>query len=336
MNSLKNKILKILILFMRILPPETSSSLSLNSIKFIFSVNKNFFKPNANLKFKKIPLKNLEFRNCLGLAAGVDKKGKYFDALSSIGFSFIEVGTFTPIAQNGNNHPRIKRISNELSLINRLGFNNPGILKGVENIARNKPNFSGILGISIGKNKDTPIDTAFKDYLYCLENCFHVADYIAVNISSPNTTDLRKLSSEDYIEHLTKELTLKANSLQKSHKKDVPIFLKLSPDEEDSNIEKIISTSLINGISGFIVSNTTMGKYKNISGGISGKLLKKKSLNMLKKVTNLLGNESFVISSGGISDKSDLIERLDNGAKLAQIYTSFVYEGPKVVEELLN
>ncbi len=332
----KNKLFKILILFMRIMPPEISSSLSLNSIKFLIKVNKNLFKVKISSNFKKISYKNLEFKHCLGLAAGIDKKGEYFDALSSVGFSFIEVGTFTPSAQKGNNFPRIKRIREEFSLINRLGFNNPGISKGVENIAKNKPNFSGILGISIGKNKDTPIEDAFKDYLYCLERCFHVADYIAVNISSPNTADLRKLTSEDYIENLTKELTIHSNILQKKHKKDLPIFLKLSPDEEESNIEKIISTSLSNGISGFIVSNTTIGEYKNISGGISGKLLKIKSLEMLKKVKNILGNESFVISSGGIFDKTDLQERLDNGAKLAQIYTSFIYEGPKVVEELLN
>ncbi len=321
---------------MRIIPPEITSSISLNLIKLIYKVNKNFFKVKINPKIKKIKYQNLEFKHCLGLAAGVDKKGEYFDALSSIGFSFIEVGTFTPSAQKGNEYPRIKRINKESSLINRLGFNNPGILKGVDNIAKNKPNFSGILGISIGKNKDTPIESAYKDYVYCLKRCFHIADYVALNISSPNTADLRKLSSADHIEHLTKEIGLQRNILQKNHKKEVPIFLKLSPDEEDSNIEKIISTSLNNGISGFIISNTTIGEYKNISGGISGKLLKIKSLNMLKRVKNFLGNESFVISSGGISDKSDLTERLDNGAKLAQIYTSFVYQGPKVVEELLN
>ena len=336
MLSIKNKILKILILFLRTFPPEAASSLSLNSIKFINSINKNFLRAHIDSKFKKISYKNLEFKHCLGLAAGIDKKGKYFDVLGSIGFSFVEVGTFTPLAQKGNDFPRIKRIAEEQSLINRLGFNNPGIIKGVQNIIKSKHNFSGILGVSIGKNKDTLIEDAYKDYVYCLEKCFLVADYVAINISSPNTLNLRKLSSEDYIDHLTKELTHKANFLKKCHKKEVPIFLKLSPDEENANIEKIISTSLSNGISGFIVSNTSLAEYKNITGGISGKLLKTKSLNMLKKVKNLLGNESFVISSGGISDKRDIQERLDNGAKLAQIYTSFIYQGPKVVEEILN
>lgn len=319
------------------LPPEMSNKVSLESLKLLYKLNileKAF--SIKNFKIKPTELMGLSFPNKIGVAGGLDKNANYFHILGQLGFGFVEVGTITLKPQKGNPKPRIHRFAKDKSIVNSLGFNNVGVFQALKNIEKNKTNFKGILGVSLGKGKEILNERAHEDYLHLMDYLYDVSDYLAINISSPNTADLRKLSSADHIEHLTKEIGLQRNILQKNHKKEVPIFLKLSPDEEDSNIEKIISTSLNNGISGFIISNTTIGEYKNISGGISGKLLKIKSLNMLKRVKNFLGNESFVISSGGISDKSDLTERLDNGAKLAQIYTSFVYQGPKVVEELLN
>ena len=337
MNFFKELIFKLILSILRTFPPEVSSKISLESLRLLNQLNLNFFKKKPVLSHpRKLKVCGLTFDHYLGLSAGIDKEGKYFNALHSIGFSHVEVGTFTPKPQQGNDFPRVKRIVREQSLINRLGFNNPGIIIGSQKIKKNKKNFSGVLGISIGKNKNTSLDDAYKDYNFCLETCFFLADYIAVNISSPNTKDLRQLSSANYIEDLTREISLKATILEKKYCKKVPIFLKLSPDEEKENIEKIISTSLSNNFSGFIISNTSYGELKGIKGGISGKMLKNKSSDLLKKVHEYVGNDVPLIASGGISTKLDVEERLDNGANLIQIYTSFIYQGPKIVNELLN
>jgi dihydroorotate dehydrogenase len=336
-NDFSKKIfLKIFLKILRIFPPEISSSISLNSIKLIANLNHGFLNviPKKN-NLEKVKISELEFDHYLGLSAGIDKSGDYFHSLGSIGFSFIEVGTFTPKGQKGNEFPRVKRITNNNSLINRLGFNNPGINLAVEKIDKNKKNFSGILGISIGKNKDTLLENAYLDYNFCMNKCFNQADYIAINISSPNTKGLRKLTSPDYIKDLSKEISLTRKNLNKKFNKVVPIFLKLSPDEKDENLQDIVDATLSNGFDGYIVANTTHGEFGGIHGGISGELLKLKSNEMLRKVKNLVGGDAALIASGGISSKRDVEERLNNGASLIQIYTSFVYKGPFVLEELL-
>lgn len=333
MSTFYNLALKCL----KLLPPETASKLSLYFLKLIHIIFIRNFESDLKINHSSpVQMGALKFRNPLGVAAGLDKEGKYFSAIGSLGFSFIEVGTFTPYAQDGNDSPRIKRLNNEKSLINRLGFNNPGIIQGVKNIKNNKKYFSGILGVSIGKNKETKLEDAYKDYLFCLRHCFEISDYVAVNISSPNTEDLRELSSEGFIFDLTAKINEEALNLKNTFGKKVPIMLKLSPDEDDKNLENIITSASINGFDGFILTNTMQGERKGISGGISGELLKDKSVNMLKKVKNIVHDEKILISSGGISTKNDLEERIDNGAKLIQIYTSFVYKGPKIVKELLN
>lgn len=337
MDYFKRLITKNILIFLRIFPPEASSKISLISLKILIKFNFKFLaKKSISPKESKINLCGITFENYLGLSAGIDKEGKYFGSLGELGFSFVEVGTFTPSPQKGNEYPRIKRLLKEESLINRLGFNNPGILKGIQNIKKNKKTFRGVLGISIGKNKDTSLDDAYKDYIFCLDHCFNYADYVAVNISSPNTSNLRMLSSMSYIDDLTREINLRTKYLEKKYIKKVPIFLKLSPDENKEDIERIISTSLSNDFSGFIISNTMSGKYRGINGGISGELLKNKSLDMLTKVHDMVGEKIPLIASGGISNKFDVQERLDNGAKLIQIYTSFVYRGPYVINDLLN
>lgn len=336
MIRLRNLLISFFLILLRYISPEISSKLSLEGIKLIHSINNKSFNPKLIKTSEEIIFKKLRFKNYLGLAAGLDKKGNYFNSLGSMGFSFIEVGTFTPQPQLGNNLPRIKRFKDSNSLINRLGFNNPGIIQGMNNIQKNIQNYQGILGISIGKNKNTSLEDAHKDYVFCLQKAFNLADYIAINISSPNTKNLRKLSSEGYIEDLLKNIYRESKNLEKVYKKKVPLFLKLSPDENESNLKSIIRTSDELGIEGFIISNTTYGNYQGMHGGISGELLRDKSLELLRKTTNLIGKESLIVASGGISNKNDLEERLDNGAKLVQIYTSFIYKGPQIVEELLN
>ena len=336
MQRIKSNIIKFIILFLRLLPPEASSLISLKSINFSYSLNKDILKSKIKWEKKSITFRGLSFSHPLGLAAGIDKEGKYFHALGSIGFSFVEVGTFTPKPQKGNDKPRIKRILKHKSLINRLGFNNPGIDAGLMNIKNLKKNYPGVLGISIGKNKFTALDKAHRDYVFCLRKSYELADYVAINISSPNTENLRKLSTEDYIDNLLINLFEELEKLVKIHKKIVPIFLKLSPDEDSDELKRIINVSIEKGVDGFIISNSMAGNYQNIQGGISGELLREKSIEALKIANSIITNEHLLISSGGISTKSDLEERLDNGASLAQIYTGFVYEGPGILEELLN
>jgi dihydroorotate dehydrogenase len=338
---LKSILLSFLSIFLFILkrfPPEPSKKFSLKLLKLswkYFSFLPIFNSNKSKVIEKKIILNDLSFKNNVGIAAGLDKEGKYFSALGSLGFGFVEVGTFTPKAQEGNTKPRIKRLKND-SIINRLGFNNPGIDEGIKNIKRNINNFNGVLGISIGKNKNTELKNAYKDYIFCMNRSYEVADYLALNISSPNTEGLRDLASEEFIEKLIREVTFEKRRLKEKFIKNVPIYIKISPDESDKNLFHLINLSEDYGIDGFIVSNTYVGEAKGISGGISGSMLKEKSLHMLKKVNSLKRKNSTLISSGGISSKSDVKERMENGADLIQIYTSFVYRGPAILEELVN
>ena len=321
---------------LRFLPPELSAKISLNSLKFLFEFSP--FKIRNQIKHSNIHFKyeNMHFKNYLGIAAGLDKEGIYFPAIGSLGFGFVEVGTFTPQPQIGNEYPRLKRIIESESLINRLGFNNPGILKGSINIKKYRNRYPGILGVSIGKNKQTKLEDAYKDYIFCLNVCYGISDYIAINISSPNTEGLRELSNEVYFNDLLPQIDIARNILIKKFQKRVPLFLKLSPDEPEENLGFILDKSIENNISGFIVSNTMKGNYAGLEGGISGENLKETSLNFLKKVNSIIKKDALLISSGGISSRKDIEERMDNGANLMQIYTSFVYKGPSIINELLN
>ncbi len=338
MKSIFKLLILITLFILKRLPPEIAKKISLDLLNFSnkyfdFLTKKNF---NENKTFeKKVSLNGLSFKNRIGIAAGLDKEGKYFSALGSLGFGFVEVGTFTPYAQAGNAKPRIKRLENE-SIINRLGFNNPGIDEGIKNIKRYINNFNGVLGVSIGKNKNTELKNAYEDYIFCMNRSYEVADYLAVNISSPNTKGLRDLATKEFIENLIYKITFEKKRLETKFIKNVPIFIKISPDENDENLFHLIKVCENYGIDGFIVSNTFIGKARGISGGISGGMLKEKSLNMLKKVNSLKSNNSTLISSGGISSSDDVKERIENGADLIQIYTSFVYKGPLIVDELLN
>ncbi len=328
----------LLLRILRILPPEISSKISIKSLNFFYRLFPKAFLNKSKKYFlseNETKVLNLKFPNNIGISAGLDKEGKYFSSIGSIGFGFVEIGTFTPKPQKGNPYPRIKRINSEKSIVNRLGFNNPGIIEGIKNLKKNKENYLGVVGVSIGKNKNTPLNEAFKDYIFCLNESYEHADYIAINISSPNTKDLRLLSEGQYFTSLIKEIMSAKERLRLKYEKETPFFVKISPDEDLSHLQHIVEESVNLGISGLIVCNTSLGEVDNFKGGISGKLLQEKSLEVLKTVNKLNNGRLIIISCGGIFDKTDLNKRYKLGADLFQLYTSFVFEGPKILDKLL-
>ena len=283
---------------------------------------------------KSIKLGNLSFKNGVGIAAGLDKNGDYIDCLAALGVGFIELGTVTPKPQSGNSKPRIFRNIKERSILNRLGFNNKGVDYLVENLKNKKSDI--VVGSSIGKNFDTPNSLAHLDYIICLEKVYEHSDYIAVNISSPNTKDLRQLSDVEYFNKLISELRNKQIELSKIHGYK-QMFIKISPDEELHKLEMICNKILEKKIDGLICSNTTVQHNEpNGPGGLSGSPLKEKSTIILKLVNERLGDKLAIIASGGVMSASDYFEKIDSGADLVQIYTGFIYEGPKLIQDILS
>ena len=275
----------------------------------------------------------LKFPNRLGLAAGMDKNADYVDPLSYLGFGFIELGTLTPKAQAGNLKPRLFRLAKERSLINRMGFNNKGIDHAVKKIKNS--NSKAVIGLSIGKNFDTPLDKAVEDYLFCLERAYPVCDYIAVNISSPNTKDLRKLESDKYFS----DLITSFKKQQKLFSKDLnykPIILKLSPDLQERELENICKEILDKDIDAIICSNTTTSHNYSQSGGLSGEELFEISNRSLVSFRSFLGSSFPIIASGGVMSRRHFEKKLELGADLVQVYTGMIYKGPALVKEILK
>ena len=251
-----------------------------------------------------------------------------------MGVGFIEIGTVTPKAQPGNKKPRLFRDINNKSILNRLGFNNKGVDRIVKNIKARKSHIP--IGISIGKNFDTSNENACQDYKICMEKVYEFSSYIAINISSPNTQDLRKLSAEEYLDSLLREL--KKVQLELSLNFGYrPIFLKISPDENLKNLENICKLILKNKIDGIICTNTTLEHNEKYGeGGLSGKPLREQSNHIVINVKKFLGDEVPIIASGGVMSAADYYEKIDCGADLVQIYTGFIFEGPKLVHDILN
>ena len=333
--------MSLLSLFTRLfhfLPGEMSHLLALKSLKILYSLGLLEMLMRMNLKkeeenFAIAPVSPLNSKNRLGIAAGLDKDGEYIDCLSALGVGFIEVGTVTPLRQKGNPRPRLFRNKKDKSLLNRLGFNNNGVEALVENLKNRKSKIP--IGVSIGKNFNTPNSDAHKDYLFCMEKVYKHSNYIAINISSPNTTDLRALSSDDYLGDLLYKIKLKQIELSRSLQY-VPIFLKISPDEEREDLKKICHAIIKNEIDGIICSNTTTKhKDKNGYGGLSGKPLKDISTKTLLLVKEIVGTKIPVIASGGVMSVSDYNERIQAGADFVQIYTGFIFEGPRLVHDIL-
>jgi len=292
-----------------------------------------------NIPSKPITIMGLKFPNRVGLAAGLDKNAEYIGPLSKLGFGFIEVGTVTPRSQPGNSKPRTFRLIKDEGIINRFGFNNVGIDQFIKNIKKAK--FKGILGINIGKNFDTPIDKAVEDYLICFRKAYRYAGYIAINVSSPNTKNLRNLQSDKYLEILLKALKAEQKILYKKFKKIVPFVVKVSPDNSTKQLDSIAKLLLKYKVDGVIATNTTTdrkgilsSKYAMEEGGLSGAPLNKKSTNVIKYLNKCLKGRIPIIGVGGIITANDGIEKIKNGASLIQIYTGLIFRGHGLVNDL--
>lgn len=283
----------------------------------------------------------LKFPNPVGLAAGLDKNGDHIDALASLGFGFIEIGTITPRPQPGNPRPRLFRIPEKQAIINRMGFNNDGVEKLLANVAAAQfPKRGGILGINIGKNFDTPIEKAADDYLICLDRVYSAASYVTVNISSPNTKNLRELQKDDALDALLGSLKAAQAKLADKHGKYVPLALKIAPDLEDTQIQTIADLLRQHRMDGVIATNTTLSRdgveglpNAGEAGGLSGAPVFDRSTAVTKKLATALAGELPIIGVGGIMSGSDAAAKIEAGAKLVQFYSGFIYRGPDLVSE---
>ncbi|EEY93403.1 dihydroorotate oxidase [Acinetobacter junii SH205] len=290
---------------------------------------------------KHVTCMGIEFPNPVGLAAGLDKNGAHIDALSALGFGFIEIGTITPRPQAGNPQPRLFRIPEAKAIINRMGFNNDGVDKLVENVKASK--FKGILGINIGKNADTPVEDAVSDYLICLEKVYNYASYITVNISSPNTKNLRSLQSGDALTELLQTLKDRQLELAEQYNHYVPLVLKVAPDLTIEDIN-FISTQLLKfKIDGLIVTNTTLGREGvenlpngNEAGGLSGAPVFEKSTECLRQFSKILDGRMPLIGVGGIVSGDQAVIKQQAGASLIQVYSGLIYTGPTLVKDCVD
>ncbi|RYD22163.1 MAG: quinone-dependent dihydroorotate dehydrogenase [Verrucomicrobiaceae bacterium] len=287
-----------------------------------------------------VEIMGLRFPNRVGLAAGLDKEGNTIDALGRLGFGSIEIGTITPRPQAGNPKPRLFRLLDHEAIINRMGFNNPGIAAGVENV-RTAKTFNGIVGFNIGKNKDTPNENAADDYLICLREAYPVADYVVVNLSSPNTPGLRDLQGAEASARLLDTLKKEQQKLEKEHGRHVPLLFKVAPDLDETHVADLARVFLDGGLDGLIATNTTLDRDKvagharaGEAGGLSGRPVFAKSTATLAGFASHLGGRIPIIGVGGISSLEDAREKIRAGASLVQVYTSFIYQGPALVREL--
>jgi len=293
-------------------------------------------------KTEPITCMGLQFAHPVGLAAGLDKEGNAIDAFGRLGFSFIEIGTITPRPQPGNPSPRLFRLPEHEALINRMGFNNPGIEEGVTNVQLRKT-FSGPVGFNIGKNKVTPNENASDDYLIALRAAYPVADYITVNLSSPNTPGLRDLQSADTTARLLARLQEERTLLEKEHGRFVPLAFKVAPDLEEQHIKDLAHVFQQGGLDALIATNTTIERplvaghpLAKEQGGLSGTPVSNRSTEVIAAFHQYLGNSVPIIGVGGIMTADDAAEKLAAGATLLQLYTGFIYRGPHLIKEILN
>ncbi len=286
-------------------------------------------------------LMGLALQNPVGLAAGLDKNGAHIDAMGNLGFGFIEVGTVTPRAQAGNPKPRMFRLPESQALINRLGFNNQGLDAFIANVQRSTwRQRGGVIGLNIGKNADTPIEHAAQDYLIGLSGVYPHADYITVNISSPNTKNLRALQGEHELDQLLSQLATRRQSLAGLHQRPVPLAVKIAPDLTEEQIDIIAEVLPRHGIDGVIATNTTLArdavqgqKYAEEAGGLSGAPLHARSLEVITRLRAKLGPHFAIIGVGGIMSGKQAAEKMAAGANAVQLYTGLIYKGPSLVGE---
>ena len=313
------------------LDPETTHDLAIKSLKFNYLPRKMFEVENEQIL--NIELLGKNFPNPIGLAAGFDKSGEVYNSLLKFGFGFIEIGTVTPLKQFGNPKPRIFRLEDDGALINRLGFNNDGI-EIIKNRIKSEKK-KGVLGINIGPNKNTKDQK--NDFCLGLKNFFDIADYITVNISSPNTEGLRDFHDQEKLE----DLLLALNKIKSENKINIPLLLKISPDIKDNQISEIADTAIKNDISGIILTNTTnsnkdklISDFKKEEGGLSGEPLQQISTNMIKKFYKQLNGKIPIIGVGGVNSGKSAYEKIIAGASLLQLYTGLVYKGPSIVKDI--
>ncbi|MFP1810866.1 quinone-dependent dihydroorotate dehydrogenase [Lonsdalea quercina] len=290
---------------------------------------------------KPVTCMGLSFKNPLGLAAGLDKDGECVDALGAMGFGFIEVGTVTPRPQPGNDKPRLFRLIEAEGLINRMGFNNHGVDNLVENVK--KSHFGGILGINIGKNKDTPVENGKDDYLICMEKIYAHAGYIAINISSPNTPELRTLQYGEALDDLLQAVKNKQAELEAKHQKYVPVAVKIAPDLSEEELIQIADSLVRYNIDGVIATNTTLDRqliqglnHSGQTGGLSGRPLQLLSTEVIRRLSQELNGRLPIIGVGGIDSLMAAREKMAAGATLVQIYSGFIFRGPGLIKDIVN
>jgi len=319
------------------LPAERSHDLALSAIK---KTPAPILRLMADNKAPDTPrtVMGIDFPNAVGLAAGLDKNADYYSGLAQFGFGFVEVGTITPRPQPGNDKPRMFRLQEDNAVINRMGFNNRGVSYLVDRVRNTR--FDGVLGINIGKNKDTPLDRAHEDYQHCMQRVYSLADYITVNISSPNTPGLRDLQVGEATRKLLTEVKITQQVLADKHGRYVPVAVKVAPDMAEQDVNDFCDSALALKIDAIIATNTTLSRpdltsvHADETGGLSGKPVTDKALQTVAQLAQRLQKEIPVIGCGGIFSGDDALAYLEAGASLVQIYTGFIYRGPKLISEI--
>jgi dihydroorotate dehydrogenase len=323
------------------LDPETAHELTLESLARAQGTPLQWAYSNGMME-DPVTIAGLKFPNRVGLAAGLDKNARCIDALGAMGFGFVEVGTVTPKAQPGNPKPRMFRLPQANALINRLGFNNDGLDAFISNVQRASFRRKGrILGLNIGKNAATPIESATSDYLACLAGVYPHADYVAVNISSPNTSNLRSLQSDAALDALLSAIAAEREALAVRHGRRVPIFVKIAPDLDEAQIDVIAATLKRHGMDGVIATNTTISReavqglpHAQETGGLSGAPVLEASNRVIRRLRSTLGLQFPIIGVGGIFSAKDAQSKIEAGADVVQIYTGLIYRGPALVDEV--
>ena len=322
------------------LEPETAHHVTLNALRagHRLGLSALFPKPAANRPRRVM---GIDFPNPVGLAAGMDKNGDCIDGLAMLGFGFIEVGTVTPRPQPGNPPPRLFRVPQAEAIINRMGFNNKGVDYLAERVKHAQ--YRGVLGINIGKNFDTPLERAGEDYLIGLRRVYRHADYITINISSPNTKQLRQLQQGSELASLLSALKAGQARLHAEHGRYVPLVVKIAPDLNDDEIRQIANLLLAHAVDGVIATNTTIAREgvaglpnSEEAGGLSGAPLKPQATRVVAALASELGGKLPIIAAGGILTGGDALEKIEAGASLVQLYTGLIYRGPGVVHEVLK
>jgi len=330
---------KILRYCLFLFPTETSHYLTLNALKLAHSLGltRLLFGTEKNAPTRVF---GLQFKNPIGIGAGLDKNGDYIDALSDLNVGFIEVGAITPKPQVGNTKPRLFRLKKDQAIINRMGFNNKGVDHLVKNLANKKT--TCLIGVNLGKNKDTPLTEAKDDYIYCLKQVYAYCDFLTINISSPNTPDLRKLQTAEYLTTLLQSVKNARDDCATQQQKYVPLLVKLSPDLNDAELIMILDTINHIGLEGIIATNTTTTRSDALRsllakelGGLSGKPLQSLSMASLQKIKQH-SEKLPVISIGGIDSVNEANRRFAHGASLIQLYTGLIYQGPGLLKKILR